>query len=136
MNPIQLFFLLAMLLPLSLQAETTSNRSSNGIDFETVEQVFEAMEANPDAARTDYEGWVIYNIANGGSYTLWSLTPIDHPANPTAIRRDVVSRDGIVNITMSALCQAEKQACDALIDEFREINKGIKQRMEGQAQGS
>ncbi|MBX2867181.1 MAG: hypothetical protein KTR18_00790 [Acidiferrobacterales bacterium] len=103
---------------------------TNRIGYETVEQVFDAMEANPDAARTDYEGWIIYNIANNGSYTLWSITPEDHPANPTAIRRDVMSKDGVVTIQMQALCQAEKSHCDPLIEEFKEINAGIKQRME------
>jgi len=103
---------------------------ASGIPFETVEQIFDAMEANQDAARTDYGGWIIYNIKNEGSYTLWSITPEDHPANPTAIRRDVVSIDGVVSIQMEALCQAEKASCDELIAEFREINAGIKERLE------
>ncbi len=100
------------------------------IPFDTVEQVFDAMEANQDAARTDYGGWIIYNIKNEGSYTLWSITPEDHPANPTAIRRDVVSLDGVVSIQMATLCQAEKASCETLIEEFREINAGIKERLE------
>lgn len=125
--------LLIAMLP-SLQAYSANESST--IVYKSVEQVFDAMEANPAAARTDYEGWIIYNIANGGSYTLWSITPQDHPANPTAIRRDIVSRDGKISIEMNTLCQAAKPACDALVEEFREINDGIKQRMESQTQGS
>lgn len=114
-------------------AEQTSDK--DGIGFETVEQVFDAMEADQNAARTDYGGWIIYNIANQGSYTLWSITPEDHPANPSAIRRDVVSKDGEVYIQMKALCQAEKTACDDLIAEFRQINADIKRRMKGSDNG-
>ena len=107
----------------------------NSIGYETVEQAFDALEANQDARRTDYDGWIVYNIANNGSYTLWSITPEDHPANPTAIRRDVVSKDGVVSIQMRALCQAEKPECDKLIEEFKELNEGIKKRMQSGSNG-
>jgi len=100
--------------------------------YETVEQVFDAMEANPDAARTDYGGWIVYNIANDGSYTLWSITPEDHPANPAAVRRDIVSRNGELTINMEVLCQAEKPDCEGLVESFRELNDGIKSRFKSE----
>jgi len=126
--------LLGLAMGLGLSHAQDSDKESL-IPFETVEQVFDAMESNQDAARTDYDGWIIYNIKNEGSYTLWSLTPEDHPANPTAVRRDVVSVDGIITIQMNALCQADKVSCDKLMAEFREINADIKQRMESKGNG-
>ncbi|NND00492.1 MAG: hypothetical protein HKN85_09955 [Gammaproteobacteria bacterium] len=46
-----------------------------------------------------------------------------------------MSKGGKVTIAMHALCQAEKAACDTLIEEFGKINAAIKQRMEGNTAG-
>jgi len=135
MLPIRFIAALSLLLFSSTGLSVVYAEEPSGIGYETVEQVFDAMEANQDATRTDYGGWIVYNIDNNGSYTLWSITPEDHPANPTAIRRDVVSKDGVVSIQMQALCQAEKPECDKLIEEFKEVNAGIKQRMESGSNG-
>ena len=61
---------------------------------------------------------------------MWSFTPESHPAHPAAIKREVIERDGMVYIDMNALCQAEKRECDALIEQFKEINGKIRESMQ------
>ncbi len=69
------------------------------IGFETVDQAFTALQADPSAVATDYEGWTIFNQKTDGKYILWSFTPEGHPAHPTAVRREVIRKDSEVLIS-------------------------------------
>jgi hypothetical protein len=103
----------------------------SAIGYTNVQEAYDALESNPSAKQTEYEGWSIFNIKQDGKYILWSFTPEDHSAHPSAIRREVVSKDGEVFISMSALCHSDQVSCDRLIDEFKVINENIKARMRG-----
>ena len=101
------------------------------IGYTNVQEAYDALESNPSAKQTEHEGWSIFNIKQEGKYILWSFTPENHAAHPSAIRREVVSIEGEVYISMSALCQADQWSCDQLIEEFKLINDNIKQRIRG-----
>ena len=103
----------------------------SGIGYSNVQEAYDALDSNPSAKLTEYEGWSIFNIKQDNKYILWSFTPEDHSAHPAAIRREVVSKEGEVYISMSALCHAGKWNCDQLIEEFKLINENIKKRMAG-----
>ena len=103
----------------------------SAIGYTNVQDAYDALDSNPSAKLTEYEGWSIFNIKQDDKYILWSFTPEDHSAHPTAIRREVVSKEGEVYISMSALCQADQWSCDQLIEEFKLINENIKERMRG-----
>jgi len=103
----------------------------SGIGYSNVQEAYDALDSNPSAKLTEYEGWSIFNIKQDGKYILWSFTPEHHSAHSSAIRREVVSRAGEVNISMSALCHADQDSCDQLIEEFKLINENIKKRMRG-----
>jgi hypothetical protein len=101
------------------------------IGYATVEQAFKALESDSEAKITEFEGWTIFNQKGDGSYILWSFTPHQHPAHPTAIRREIVKRDEEILINMNALCESGKFECDQLIDQFKQINENIKKQMLG-----
>ena len=100
------------------------------IGFATVEQAYKALESDPNATITEYEGWVIFNQNGDGSYVLWSFTPDQHPAHPAAIRREITKKGDEILINMNALCESGKFECDQLIDEFKRINEAIKLKMQ------
>lgn len=108
-------------------AQEITERSPIG--YATVEAAFRALESNPEAKITEYEGWTIFNQKGDGSYILWSFTPDQHPAHPSAIRREIVKKDDQILINMNALCESGKFECDQLIDQFKRINENIKQKM-------
>jgi hypothetical protein len=95
---------------------------------------YATVEADPNAAMTEYEGWTIFNQKNEGVYTIWSFTPEDHATHPTVIRRDIVKRGDEVLIEMNALCHSSKFDCDQLIDEFEKINQRIRDNLASQSQ--
>jgi hypothetical protein len=121
-----LLLILSLLVSPSI-AQNTGQKST--IDYATVEQAFNALEANPDAEITEYEGWIIFNQKGDGRYILWSFTPEQHPAHPTAIRREIAKQGDEVLINMNALCESGKFECDQLIDQFKRINEKIKRNM-------
>ena len=106
--------------------QETSRQSPIG--YATVEEAFKALESDPAAIATEYEGWTIFNQKGDGSYILWSFTPDQHPAHPSAIRREIVKKGDQILINMNALCESGKFECDQLIDQFKRINENIKQK--------
>ena len=101
------------------------------VGYETVDEAYNALEADESAVATHHEGWVVYNQKLNDQYILWSFTPAFHPANPTVVKREIVSRDGRVYIRMTALCESEKVYCDELIEDFKAINERIKKNFGG-----
>ena len=100
----------------------------DSIQFETVEEAFKALESDPGAELTEYEGWKIFKQKENGRYMLWSFTPPEHPAHPTVVRRAIAKLNGQLVIDMDALCYSTQFFCDSLIEEFKQINENIKQR--------
>ena len=115
------------------QAPDALPEAQSSIGYETVQDAFDALSANPAATKTEYEGWTLFRQKGDGKYILWSFTPDDHPVHPTAVRREVVKKDGEVFITMAVLCYSSRFDCDQLIEQFQRINEGIRQRMASEA---
>lgn len=113
----------------SVMADETGVLSPIG--YASIQEAYEALQIDPQASLTEYEGWTIFKQKKNGVYILWSFTPDDHPTHPTLIRREIAKRDGEVFIKMDALCHSSKKDCDQLIDEFRKINDRIKQKFAG-----
>jgi hypothetical protein len=105
-----------------------------GVGYPTVAAALEALKARSDVNISIQGGWTI--IDDKPANTLWSFTPPNHPAHPAVVKRTVVSRDGVVGINMTALCQASKAACDKLMEEFKELNARMSQSMSGRVAGS
>ena len=113
----------------SQQAATPQTGAGSAIEFATVQDAYDALSADPTANKSEYDGWTIFNQKIDGKYVIWSFTPIDHPVNPTVVRREVVKKDGEVYITMDALCYSSRPDCDQLIEQFKQINQNLRQRL-------
>jgi len=87
-----------------------------------------ALESNTAATLTEYEGWKVFNVKENGVYILWSFTPANHPAHPSAIKRSIFKKNGELFIDMDAICVSTQIFCDALMEDFKVINENIKQR--------
>lgn len=113
-------------------AEPAALAPSPGIGYPTVQAALEALQAKPGVQiqTTKLDAWT---IANEPGDVQWSFTPISHSAYPAVVRRAIkVKPDGGIFIEMSALCQAEKAACDKLMADFKELNERIGQSVRSQ----
>jgi len=104
-------------------AAFSASAQDSGIGYPTVAAALEALKARSDVEISVQAGWTIVREPAAG--TLWSFTPADHPAHPAAVKRGTVSRDGAAYINMRVLCQAAKEPCDQLVDDFKKLNEKI-----------
>ncbi len=114
-----------VILSVALTAGITGGVSrAEGIGYATVDAAITALKSSKtNKVSISPDGWTI--VSEGARGPLWSFTPPKHPAHPAAVKRVLVEKNGSIVIAMSALCQASKSACDALIEEFKLLNNKI-----------
>ena len=112
-------FLLMLVAPVALAQQ------ERGIGYPTVAAALEALKARSDVKISVQGGWTI--VEDRAASTYWSFTPPGHPAYPAAVKRTVVQRDGAFAIDLTALCEAQKAACDKLVADFQAMNERIAQ---------
>jgi hypothetical protein len=56
-----------------------------------------------------------------------------HPVHPSAVRREIVSKDGQLSIGMGVLCHSSGLDCDQLVGQFELINENLKLRCSADA---
>jgi hypothetical protein len=99
----------------------------DSVDYPSAAAALEALKARGDVAISEQGGWTIADDKK--NRTLWSFTPPGHPAHPAAVRRTVVTENGQASIKMAALCQAKREACDDMLEEFRRMNAALQQSL-------
>ena len=104
-----------------------SKPSESSIGYESVEEALNAMKNSPGAAVRYENGWTVVNFQN--KRILWLFTPEDHPAHPSAVKREVVHNDKGISLDMNVSCKSTKEACDQLVEEFELLNESIRQKM-------
>jgi len=124
MHRFSLFLVALLYLPVAAAQQIAE---PSPIGYATIEEAFNALKVDPAVGMKEYEGWTIFNQKGDGKYILWSFTPDDHPAHPSAIRREIVKKDDEILIKMDALCNSNQLDCDLLIDQFKKINERISQ---------
>jgi hypothetical protein len=100
-------------------------------DYPSVAAALDALRAKPGTTIREQAGWTIVEEKDSASATLWSFTPPNHPAHPSAIKRQMVNEDGQVNLHMTVKCEAAKSACDALVREFEGLNQQMIKAIRG-----
>ena len=98
---------------------------SSSIGYKTVELALKALKSKEGINLSIQGGWTIIEDKEDSNLVLWSFTPDSHPAHPAAIKRKVVEKNQKIYIQMSALCQAKKEDCDKLMQEFEHLNQNI-----------
>ena len=61
--------------------------------------------------------------------TFWSFPPPGHPAYPSAVKRQLVKTGDALEMEMNVACEAPKDACEALVAKFQQINQQMMQAM-------
>jgi hypothetical protein len=107
-------------------SSASAQNQPSSIGYPTVAAALEALRSQSGSTVSLQGGWTIISVTS--EQTLWSFTPANHPAHPAAVKRKIVERDGAVGVHMTALCQAEKAACDKLIEEFQQLNNRIREQ--------
>jgi len=99
----------------------------DGIGYPSAPAALAALKARGDVAISDDGRWTTAD--DKANRTLWSFTLPGHPAHPAAVRRTVVMENGQASIKMNSLCQAKREACDDMLEEFRRMNAALQQSL-------
>jgi hypothetical protein len=83
---------------------------------------------------SDEQSWTI--VDDKLDYTVWSFTPSTHPAHPAGIKQ-VITQDakGDIRVIMTTRCEAQRAACDKLVEEFRGRNEKMAERVRARLRG-
>lgn len=87
-----------------------------------LDELVESFQNDPKAEITMQQGWTVIVVRDEKRMDLWSITPKDHFAYPSAVKRSIVERDGSVFIEMDVSCHAEIIQCDELVEQFVQLN--------------
>jgi hypothetical protein len=91
--------------------------------YDTVAAVREALRKDPTATSYRQQGWTVVASRENGAAVEWFFTPEGHAVYPAVVKRTVVESNGVGMIDLAALCDARQQACDALLEDFRQTHK-------------
>ena len=114
-------------------SSASAQTQPSSIGYPTVAAALEALRSQSGSTVSLQGGWSKSSVSHQ-SRPLWSFTPANHPAHPAAVKRKIVERDGVVGVHMTALCQAEKAACNRLIEEFQQLNDRIREQSQRRAE--
>jgi len=115
--------LLALACVLALAPAMTAAETSS-IGYSSVAEALSSLRARPDVTIQIKAGWTIVDDRAHG--ILWSFTPPGHPAYPAAVKRILVTRDGGWYVDTRMLCEAEKEPCDKLAQDFYDLNDNMR----------
>ncbi|HVY64565.1 MAG TPA: hypothetical protein VHH11_07070 [Gammaproteobacteria bacterium] len=95
------------------------------IPYASVAAAREALRTDPKATMRNQQGWTVVASRENGAAVEWFFTPEAHPVYPAVIKRTVVEHDGVGMIDMAALCETPQDACDQLLEDFRQTHKPV-----------
>jgi hypothetical protein len=110
----------SLFLVVAVVAGAVHAQQGSGVGYPTVAAALEALKGRSDVSISVQGGWTIAD--DTAAHAVWSFAPVGHPAYPAVVRRALVQKDGAINMDMTALCQASKDACDKLMEEFKALN--------------
>lgn len=104
--------------------------TAGNIGYASPDAALAALRKMPDTTLREENDWLVaHDKANA---TLWSITTDKHPAHPTAVKRTLTERDGAVVIKTNVMCGAQKDVCDKVVQQFQQINDGLRQEVQDQ----
>ena len=108
-------------------AEPAAPAPGVAIGYPSVATALEGLHAKPGVAFRTQDGWTI--AEDQAELTFWSFPPPGHPAYPSAVKRQLVKTGDDLQLEMNVACEAPKQACEALVARYQQLNQQMIQSM-------
>jgi ribonuclease HI len=105
------------------QVSPLPETTHSGVEYKSVAEALNALRSKPNVEISVRGDWTI--VEEPANYTLWSFAPKEHAAYPAVVKRQAVQKDGVVSIKTDVICEATKNACDALVREFMQMNENV-----------
>ena len=91
------------------------------IGYASVAEALKALHLKAGVVFSMENGWLI--ATDEAAYTIWSFAPEGYPAYPAVVKRQAIPNGNNASvIEMTVDCSASKDACDALVRTFADMN--------------
>jgi len=111
------------------QPAPTPPKGQSGIEYSSPEEAQTALRQKPGVHISERNGWTI--ISDKETLSLWSFSPASHAAHPSVVKHYLVESDGKKQMRMGVICNATKDACDAMVREFQAATSRTVEQMKG-----
>jgi len=99
-----------------------------GRTFSTVPDLIEKVKGSENAQLlSGASQYVAYSEPK--EQIVWTFTAGTHPAQPAAVCRKILEKDGSFYVHMEVHCGATKPACDRLVEEFKNLNEQMREAL-------
>ena len=116
--------------PANTDGEMGYKGQGQAVGYESPAVVLERLRNDPKAQLYVKEGWTVVEIES--ERTIWTFPPASHPAYPSAVKREVVQKDGSIYIDTTVNCNSRKSVCDQLVRDFNKLNEKVFQHIQSQ----
>jgi hypothetical protein len=118
----------------SVEPGSEPTQVNGGVGYPTVQAALAALKAKPGVKLREQQGWIIASDKESeGVSASWSFTPEGNPAHPAAVKRILYEKDRQIVMETKVLCEAKKDACDALVRDFEVLAKRIQDDLKRRA---
>lgn len=100
-------------------------KTGNTLGYASLQEAYATLRKDPQATTRVENGWTIIDVDRPDEKSIWTFTPPGHPAHPSAVKRELVERDGVIYIDMDISCGASKGVCDQLARDFIQLNETV-----------
>jgi len=126
--------LITMLLLPSHAWAQSADKEVVDIGYPSVKAALAALTEKPGVNMQEHDGWIVITDQSDDEFVIWSFPPETHRSYPTAVRRQIVSRDGESRIEMTILCQTLAEVeCDIIFEQFREMNSALVSKLQSKS---
>src|SRR5262249_46675325 len=112
-----------------LQEDPTST-----IGYPNVAAALKGLRSRSDMVVMVQNGWIIAEDQTASEF--WSFPPPGHPAYPAAVKRQFVHTPNGTELDMRVHCEASKQACDDLVQAFKQLNSQMEAEIRARSSSS
>ncbi len=87
--------------------------------------LFDVLQRYPKSGLGIFEDWVIVRVNTAEEKLIWSFPPVNHPAYPAAVRREILMDADSVQIRTRMNCTSSKVVCEQLFQDFIAMSEKV-----------
>ena len=110
------------------EALATNNAQHETFNFSSVSEALAMLSKRSDLQILRENG--VTTFYDSTEYIFWSFPSLAHPAYPAVVKQTVLRKDGTIYIQTEQLCEAQKDACDALAHEYQERSQKVREKFQ------
>ena len=92
----------------------------------SVSSILEKLKKQPSSSISQQDGWTIVSATEEGNHVHWFFAPEEHAEYPAVFKKTITEKKGGAETIITTICDAPKAKCDALINQFKNMNEMYK----------